>query len=519
MSRKKYDYDACFEIAKQCSCSSEMAKLNGSAFNVAIKNKWLDDYKWFVRKRHKPYTYDEVFEIAKNYSCSSDFQKGNGSAYGIARKNGWIKDYTWFIVKQHSPYTYEECFEIAQKYNTRQQLAKGNVGVYQAAHNHGWIDDYTWFESRQHPYNYWTKERVADESKKYKTRGEFHDCCGTAYGKARENGWLDEFIWLVDDRIDFVEGKIDCVYAYEFDDFHSVYVGRTLMRRVRERNYEHLFTENDTVAMFVKEHRIPLPAMKLLEENLTIKEGIDKEGYYLQKYRDNGWITLNRAKTGSIGKLARDKWTEQTCYEEALKYRTRGDFAKQCSGAYDVARRNSWLDTYSWFEEQSKPAGYWDDFENCYKAASKCRTKTEFIKKHNRAYVVAKQNDWMKHYTWFNIKRVPVNKKWYYDSVLEEAKKYRSKKEFKDNANGAYKIALVNGWIDSYDWFEDTHDALSKALHASWKKRRKWTYDICKQIASESKSKSDFERKSRGAYLASWKNKWLDDFFPKDSSS
>ena len=515
MSRKKYDYDACLEIARQCTCASEMAKLNGSAFNVALKNKWLNDYNWFVRKHHKPYTYDEVYEIAKNYTCSSDFQKGNGSAYGIARKNGWIKDYTWFIVKQHSPYTYEECYEVAKKYKTRKELARENVGVYQAARNHGWIDDYSWFESKLHPRNYWTKERVADESKKYKTRGEFHDFCGTAYGKARENGWLDEFTWLVDDRIDFVEGKIDCVYAYEFADYHSVYVGRTLMRRMRERNYEHLFTENDAVALFVKEHRIPLPAIKILEDNLTIKEGTEKEGYYLQRYLDNGWIILNRAKTGSIGKLAKDKWTKQTCYEEALKYQTRGEFAECNSSAYDKARRSGWLADYTWFEEQQKPAGYWDDFDNCYKAASGCRTKTEFQKKHNRAYVISRQNDWMKHFTWFNIKRAPVNKKWYYDSVLEEAKKYKSRKEFSVKARGAYKIALVNGWIDSYDWFEDTHDALSKALQTSWEKRRKWTYDICKQIASESKGKADFSRKSRGAYLASWKNKWLDDFFPK----
>jgi len=519
MSRKKYDYEACLEIARQCTCVSEMAKLNGSAFNVALKNKWLDDYKWFVRKRHKPYTYDEVFEIAKNYTCSSDFQKGNGSAYGIARKNGWIKDYTWFIVKQHSPYTYEECYEVAKKYKTRQELAKGNVGVYQAARNHGWIDDYIWFESKQRARNYWTKERVAVESKKYKTRGEFHDYCGTAYGKARVNGWLDEFTWLEDDRIDFVEGNIDCVYAYEFNDYNSVYVGRTLTRRVRERNYEHIFTENDTVAMFIKKHRIPLPTMKVLEENITLKEGIKKEGYYLKRYQDNGWIILNRAKTGSIGKLAKDKWTKQACYKEALKYQTRGEFAECNSSAYDKARRNGWLADYTWFEEQYKPAGYWDDFDNCYKAASKCRTKTEFQKKHNRAYVVARQNDWMKHYTWFNIERVPVNKKWYYDSVLEEAKKYKTRKEFSIKARGAYKIALKKGWIDSYDWFDDTHNVLGKALKTSWEKRRKWTYDICKQMASKSKGRGDFGRKSRGAYLASWKNNWLDDFFPKDSST
>ena len=218
MSRKLYDYDACLAIARQCSSSTEMKNLNGSAYNVALKKHWLGDYHWFVRKQHTPYTYEEVFEIALEYNCSSDFQKGNGSAYGKARQKGWIKDYTWFTVKQHAPYTREQCFAVAKNYKSRLELAKGNVGVYQAALNHHWLDDYTWFESRQKPFNYWTKERVLEESKKYKTRGEFHDKNGTAYGKARTKGWLDECTWLKDERIDFSNDKIDCVYAYEFKE-------------------------------------------------------------------------------------------------------------------------------------------------------------------------------------------------------------------------------------------------------------------------------------------------------------
>ena len=50
--------------------------------------------------------------------------------------------------------------------------------------------------------------------------------------------------------------------------------------------------------------------------------------------------------------------------------------------------------------------------------------------------------------------------------------KYRAKKEFRTNANGAYKVALKNGWMPTYDWFEDTHSVLSKALKNSWSKRK-----------------------------------------------
>jgi len=40
------------------------------------------------------------------------------------------------------------------------------------------------------------------------------------------------------------------------------------------------------------------------------------------------------------------KWTKETCYEEANKYKKRGDFAKYCGCAYKVARRNKWLDEF-----------------------------------------------------------------------------------------------------------------------------------------------------------------------------
>ncbi len=213
--------------------------------------------------------------------------------------------------------------------------------------------------------------------------------------------------------------------------------------------------------------------MRILETNLTLAEGVQKEGEYLENYRRNGWRILNRAKTGGIGLIARNKWSKRTCREEALKYRTRGEFAKQCSGAYEVARSNGWLDSYTWLEEKQKPAGYWDSYDNCYKAAKTCRTKTEFIKLYNAAYVSARNNGWLEDYFWFAIKKVAHNKKWDFDTVFEEAKKYKSRKEFSNKARGAYKVACQNKWLDLYDWFGHTNDLISEKLKSSWNRRKK----------------------------------------------
>lgn len=38
------------------------------------------------------------------------------------------------------------------------------------------------------------------------------------------------------------------------------------------------------------------------------------------------------------------KWNYETCYEEAKKYSTRYEFQKGCGSAYEVARKNGWMD-------------------------------------------------------------------------------------------------------------------------------------------------------------------------------
>ena len=122
----------------------------------------------------------------------------------------------------------------------------------------------------------------------------------------------------------------------------------------------------------------------------------------------------------------------------------------------------------------------------------------------------------MDDYVWFKeFERISWNKKWYYENTYEEAKKYKSRKDFSINAHGAYKVAIKNGWIKDYDWFEKTSNLLRKGCKNSWQERRKWTYDVCKILAKESKGRSDFRKRSSGAYNASWANGWLDDFFPE----
>ena len=51
----------------------------------------------------------------------------------------------------------------------------------------------------------------------------------------------------------------------------------------------------------------------------------------------------------------RTKWDHDSVLEESKKYKFRTKFAKNSSGAYDVARHNNWLDEMVWLKWVPNP--------------------------------------------------------------------------------------------------------------------------------------------------------------------
>lgn len=82
----------------------------------------------------------------------------------------------------------------------------------------------------------------------------------------------------------------------------------------------------------------------------------------------------------------------------------------------------------------TKPKGYWKNYDNCYNEALKYESRGEFSDKSPSAWKNAKNNGWIEDYTWFE-KKV---KYWTYERCYEEAKKYKTRKEF-----SIKKVALI----------------------------------------------------------------------------
>lgn len=463
-----------------------------------------------------------------------------------------------FIANKNRKWTYDNCRDEARKYRTKVEFQKGNAGAYKYALDNGLLETFDWLEEVKKPNGYWTRERCEEEARKYKTKGEFLQGCAAAHRASVRNGWLDDYDWLIDQRINIIKDKIDCVYVYVFEDTKVAYVGRTLMRRQKKRDKEHIFNlDNDNVARYAKKQHVPVPPMKILESNLTLEEGLDREDYWRKWYEQQGYTMLNRLATGigkgSLGGISHGKWNKKTCFKEAQKYKSAHEFEEANGSAYDAARRNGWVKDYTWFiklwepkwdketcykeaqkyktrtefqkgsagaynkalrrgwiedydwmpSRQQKPAGYWDNYDHCYDEARKYRNRRSFQRGSMPAYMKAWKHGWLDDYIWFNEKQ--KHNYWNKETCFEEAKKYHSRSEFGKHAVRAYELALANGWIDDYTWLK--------------KLTNFWTYDACKAEASKYEKRSHFKANAIGAYTKSRINGWLDEFFPPNKTT
>lgn len=600
-SRIIWTKEKCLEVAQKCHSQSELKEKYTSAYQAASRKGWLKEYTWFEVLWEPKWDRETCYNEAKKYDSRGRFKKGCPYGYSSARKHGWLDDYVWFNpVREQVPigyWTYERCYAEAQKYKTQKEFGEKSNGAYQFASRKGWIKDYTWFEkpfrwsrelceqeSRKYttiydfynnnkkaysaavrygwldsftwlqrivrPNGYWTRERCEEEARKYNTKGEFLKGCSAAHSASVRNGWLDDFDWLTDKRIDVIKGKIDSVYVYIFEETRTAYVGRTLVRRQNKRDKEHLFNqESDSVAIFAKNHNIPVPPMIILESNLTLKEGLEREDYWRQWFEQQGYSMLNKGATGigkgSLGGISHGKWNRSSCYNEALKYKSSSEFEDGNASAYAAARRNGWIKDYTWFDvlwepkwdkntcyqeakkykthgefqkgspgayikslnkgwieeytwlhrRQTKPAGYWDNYENCYEEAKKYKTRSAFQKKCQGAYSKALKNGWLDDYVWFEER--PKNNYWNRETCLEEAKKYKRVTEFARNAVRAYELSRSKGWIKDYTWFG---------------KQFRWTKELCEKEAKNYNKRSHFKNACPAAYTKARMNGWLNDY-------
>ena len=199
------------------------------------------------------------------------------------------------------------------------------------------------------------------------------------------------------------------------------------------------------------------------------------------------------------------KWSKEKCFKEAKKYKTRSEFQKNAPQAYHLSITNNWIDNMTWLPKiQNVPNKNWNNKNNIINEAKKYKTRGEFRNNSYGAYRAALKYKYIDEFTWLNKKKNVPNGYWQNkENVINEAKKYKTRSEFQKNNVGAYESARKNKWFDEMNWFKKPKERKPKGY---WKSKE--------NVINESKkfkTRSEFKFLSQRAYESARKNKWLDE--------
>ena len=143
------------------------------------------------------WTKEKCQEESLKYLCRSEFKIKSASAYQSALKNKWLNDICLHMSLLHKPNNYwtkEKCQEEALKYNNRYEFQKKSSGAFSRSYINGWYDEICSHMSMlKIKYDSYSKNECKVESLKYKGRYDFFIKNNKLYNVSLKNGWLDDF--------------------------------------------------------------------------------------------------------------------------------------------------------------------------------------------------------------------------------------------------------------------------------------------------------------------------------------
>lgn len=354
-----------------------------------------------------------------------------------------------------------------------------------------------------HTAGYWTPERLMEEGKKYQTKGEFKKFSPSAYATACRSGLIASMNWFIDGR-----------------------------HKKRGPYKGHKYTK-DIVATIIKENNcVTVTDLRLVNE------------YAYKQARDNNWL----AELGIEENKHEDGyWTEERVWEVAKLYTNKTDFAKyepvarSWASKYGLLDKMTWMrsptyderrdkhdsEVYAFIDEVKKVAYVGLSIDTKVRKRShrndkKSAVKKFFGKKSPEPIVLKSQltidestywEDYYKKeylnkgYSLLNVARTGLGtgsiggvSKWSSkEDVFEESHKYHSRTEFKKKSGGAYNHALYNGWLDEMTWLKTPPKSI------------KWTREKVFEESHKYQYKGEFCNGSPHAYRVAKQNGWIDE--------
>lgn len=286
----------------------------------------------------------------------------------------------------------ENVIEESKKYTTIKEFSVKCGSAYSVARQNGWINEFVWLKRQIKENGYWgIKENVIEVSKRYSNRTEFAKKCSGGYQSAIKNGWLKEMPWLNVDINKYEKGYSVYVYIDDIDKY--VYVGLTCNKEYRE--FQHKNPNSPVYDYFTNKNKeIPKPIY--IMNGVSAIQAQYWENWMVTEFRAQGFNILNSARTGigsgALGGCIR-KWTKNRVFLESRKYTSKKEFERNCETAYKLSIKNKWIEEMTWLIPKQKKSGFWNNLSNLIEECKKYKTKSDLRKFNQSAYRGALRNN------------------------------------------------------------------------------------------------------------------------------
>ena len=328
---------------------------------------------------------------------------------------------------------------MESKYKSLSEWRKAEPNAYTFARKHQILisvcETFGW-ENLTRDNNYWTKERCLEEALKYDMKERWKKGHPHSYHTARRNNWYHE-------------------------------LSNHMVEGCKPRNYwSYELCKSEALKYEIKEHW----------------KKQSPQSY--QAAARNGWYHELTTHMVEVTKPA-GYWTKERCLEHAKHFTTVSEWLKANSTPCTNARLNGWYDecTAHMIRVQV-PANYWKNKERCIEEALKYKTKGDWGKNNSASYMSAKKNGWFDECTAHMLTLKIKQSYWTYELCKEEALKYDSKVEWQKNSQSSHKAAKTNGWFDE----------LSSHMKILKVKQSYWTLELCKQEALKCDSITNWKK-------------------------
>jgi hypothetical protein len=467
------------------------------------------------------------------YNSRVEFQKKSNNAYNSALRNKWLDEICGHMtLLRNDNWSFDDMKEIANKYYLFSDFRKNENAVYLYAQRRGYIDELISHMDRTNIR--WDKNKLHQEALKYESRTDFEQNNPNAYNSALRWKIMDE----ITTHMEPLGHKYKrMIYIYEFSD-NFCYVGLTFNKK--RRHHSHMTSKSSSVYQHIEKTGL-IPVFKPLTNYINNISAQKKENEFLEKYVEEGWFILNKTKTGGLGSNRR-VWDKDKIWEIAKKYDSLIDFRKNEPNVWSAAVKSEWYNEMtSHMSRIIKVRKYTKEIIiNIVKNYTKF---TDFYKNEKSAYIAVSKNNWNDLLSGLERKLIKDNTD---KDLFEIAKKYRTKKEFKENYPSEYLYAQRKGLLKNitehmvsgrFKWTKEkvleiaekynnltefrkenknAHDAAHKHgwftdVTKHMKKRRVWDYDSVKQVAIKYQNREAFRLSGMGAYSYAKKNNILDE--------